>query len=89
MDVDIDLLTDIIKDIADDNASAFTAASTSNAPGEPSTGSPPELRIMASIGSSIEAGQEIFILKNAESYSGDLAKLRSRLAKALRWAEPS
>ena len=89
MDVDIDLLTDITKDIADANASAFTASSVTNAPGEPSTGSPPELRIMVSIGSTIESGQEIFILKNAESYSGDLAKLRRRLARALRWADPS
>lgn len=89
MDVDIDLLTDITKDVADDDASAFTASATTNAPGEPSTESPPELRIMVSIGSTIEAGQEIFILKNAESYSGDLAKLRGRLLKALRWEDPS
>lgn len=85
LDVDIDLLTDITNDIADDDASAFTAAATTDAPGEPSTATPPELRIMASIGSSIEAGHEIFILKNAESYSGDLAKLRSSLTKTLRW----
>lgn len=85
VDVDIDLLTDIVEDIADEDAGAFTAAAAPNAPGEPSTGTPPELRIMASIGSSIEAGQEIFVLKNAESYSGDLAKLRSRLTKVLRW----
>lgn len=85
LDVDIDLLTDIIKNIADEDVSAFTASATTNTPGEPSTGTPPELRIMASIGSSMEAGQEIFVLKNAESYSGDLAKLRSRLIKTLRW----
>lgn len=89
MDVDIDLLTDIAKDIADDDASAFTAAATADAPGEPSTGNPPELRIMVSIGSTIESGQEIFILKNAESFSGDLDKLRGRLSKALRWEEAS
>lgn len=85
LDVDIDLLTDVIKDIADEDVSAFTAAATTNAPGEPSTGPPPELRIMVSIGSSVEAGHEIFVLKNAESYSGNLANLRSRLTKTLRW----
>jgi hypothetical protein len=85
LDVDIDLLTDIINNIADDDASAFTAATITSAPAEPSTGIPPELRIMASIGSSVEAGQGIYILKNAESYSGDLARLRSRLTKTLRW----
>jgi len=89
MDVDIDLLTDITRDIADDDSSAFTASAITNAPGEPSAGSPPELRILASIGSTIESGQEVFILKNAESYSGDLAKLRGRLSKALRWEDPS
>ncbi len=44
---------------------------------------------MVSIGSTIESGQEIFILKNAESFSGDLDKLRGRLSKALRWEEAS
>lgn len=85
VDVDIDLLTDIVKEIADEDANAVTAAADTNAPKEPSTGSPPELCIMASIGSFYEAQHEIFVLKNAESYSGDLAKLRSRLTNALRW----
>ena len=87
VDFDIDLLTDITNDIADDDSSSFTASTTFNAPGEPSTANHPELRVMASIGSSIEAGQEIFILKNSESYSGDLAKLQGRLSKSIRWDE--
>lgn len=86
INVDIDLLTDIVKDIEDD-ASAFIGAAITDAPGEPSTESSPQLRIMASIGSSIDAGQEIFILKDSESYSGDRTKLQRRLMKTLRWKE--
>lgn len=86
IDVDVDLLTDLIKDIKDE-ANAFIGAAIADAPEEPATKPPPQLRIMVSIGSSIDAGDDIFILKNADSYSGDLVKLRSRLMKALRWKE--
>jgi hypothetical protein len=86
-DVDIDLLGDIVRDIADDDESVLTASAVTDGPGVPPAGSSPELCIVASLGSSIEAGQELFVLKNPESYSGDLARLRSRLSKALRWEE--
>lgn len=86
-DVDVDLLGDIVKDIADDDASSLTASAVTDSPGVPPAGSSPELRIVVSLGSSIEAGQELFVLKNPESYSGDLTRLRSRLSKALRWEE--
>lgn len=89
VDVDIDLLRDITNDIADEDASALTASEATNTPDEPSTGSPPELRIMTSIGSTAEAGQEIYILKNPESYTGNLDKLRRRLTTTLRWEESS
>lgn len=89
VDVDVDLLTDIIKDVKV-GSSAIISAPVSDGPGEPSTEPPPpELRTMVSIGSTIDAGQEIFILKNASSYTGDRTKLRSRLIKTLRWEDNS
>jgi hypothetical protein len=85
MDIDIDLLSDIVKEVADNDTTAFAASDAPAAPGEPATANAPELRIMASIGSSIDSGQEIYLLKNCESYSGDVTRLRGRLSKTLRW----
>ena len=84
-DIDIELLEDIVRDIAEEDASAFTASYAPSGPVAPSTAIAPELRITASIGSSIEAGQEIFILKNSDTFTGDLPQLRIRLEKTLRW----
>lgn len=89
MDVDIDLLKDVVKDVADEDASAFTASAAPSGPGVPSTADAPELRITASIGSSVKAGQEIFILKNPDSFTGDFPRLQSRLKKTLRWERKS
>ncbi|WP_460749040.1 hypothetical protein [Myceligenerans cantabricum] len=85
-DVDIDLLADIVRDIAGEDASAFTASDAPSGPGVPSTESAPELRIMFAIGSLAEAGQEIFLLKNLDSFTGDLSKLQTRLENTIRWA---
>jgi hypothetical protein len=85
VDVDIDLLEDIVRDVADDDASAFTASDAPTGPGVPSTANAPELRIMTSIGSSVDAGQAIFVLKNPDSFMGDLPRLQSRLQNSLRW----
>jgi hypothetical protein len=51
VDVDIDLLGDITKEIADEDASAFEASDALDAPREPSSGNSPELRIMAGLDS--------------------------------------
>ena len=86
-DVDIDLINDVVNEIADGDSSALEASDASTGPAEPATADSPELRIATSLGSTVEAGSEVFVLKNPASFAGNRNRVASRLAKALRWEE--
>lgn len=84
-DLDMNLLRDIKRRVAGSGKTSFAAAGAIDdinvSPVEPA----PEIRIMVSVGSTVELGEDIFILKNASAYTGDPTKLRGPLGAAIRW----
>lgn len=87
-DIDFDLLTDIVKTVADDDSTAPVASDAPIQPDEGTVSNAPQLRISTSLGSSVDAGRAVFVLANPESFSGDLSQLAFRLTRAVRWGRP-
>lgn len=87
VDIDFDLLTDIVKMIADNDSTAPVASDAPIRPGEGTVANAPRLRISTSLGSSVDAGRAVFVLTNPRSFSGNLSRLGERLAGAVRWGK--
>jgi hypothetical protein len=85
-DIDIDMLKDVLNEVKD-NARTLTATTEPTRTDEKPTPMHPELRIATAIESSVDEGQPIYLLANPDSFTGNLDRIKARLAKTLIWED--